>query len=174
MPDRYAVDVLPGAVRELVKLRREWLGRVVAAIEALADEPRPDGSKLLSGTGRERIWRIRVGQYRVLYQVADSRVTVLIVRVADRREVYNRAAIQRLLGGSAMRDSQPVSPAPVESSRRTRPASSMYRSDVARIPWSPSLTEIAVRNLVSVHRTEPRTTSVGGRSCTCSPDAVSS
>lgn len=113
MPDRYAVDVLPGAVRELVKLRREWLGRVVAAIEALADEPRPDGSKLLSGTGRERIWRIRVGQYRVLYQVADSRVTVLIVRVADRREVYNRAAIQRLLGGSAMRDSQPVSPAPV-------------------------------------------------------------
>lgn len=98
MPDRYAVDFLPSAVRELEKLPRDARGRVVDVIAALADEPRPDGARLLSGTGRERIWRIPVGQYRVLYQVFDTRVTVLIVRIADRREVYNRAAIRRLLG----------------------------------------------------------------------------
>lgn len=98
MSDRYAVDFLPNAVRELEKLPREVRGRVVDAIDALADEPRPDGSKLLSGTGRERIWRIPVGQIRVLYQITDARVTVLIARVADRREIYNRTAIRRLLG----------------------------------------------------------------------------
>lgn len=52
---------------------------------------------LLSGTGRERIWRIPVGQYRVLYQVEDETITVVIVRVADRREAYNTTAIRRLL-----------------------------------------------------------------------------
>jgi mRNA interferase RelE/StbE len=86
---RYKIEFLPSAARELEALPREAQGRVADAIEALADEPRPSAAKLLSGTGRERIWRILVGQYRVLYQVTDVRITVAIVRIADRREVYN-------------------------------------------------------------------------------------
>ena len=98
MAGRYKIEFLPSAARELEALPREAQGRVADAIEALADDPRPSGVKLLSGTGRERIWRIAVGQCRVLYQVTGVRVTVAIVRVADRREVYNATAIRRLLG----------------------------------------------------------------------------
>ena len=98
MAGRYKVEVLPSAAREFAALPREAQARVADAIDSLADEPRPSAAKLLSGTGRERIWRIPVGQYRVLYQVTDVKVTVAIVRVADRREVYNATAIRRLLG----------------------------------------------------------------------------
>ena len=98
MAGRYKIEFLPSAGRELEVLLREAQNRVADAIDALADEPRPSAAKLLSGTGRERIWRIVIGQYRVLYQVTDVRVTVAIVRVADRREVYNATAIRRLLG----------------------------------------------------------------------------
>lgn len=98
MAGRYAIEFLPSAAREIEALPREAQGRVADAIEALGDEPRPSGAKLLSGTGPEQIWRISVGQYRVLYQVTDVRVTVALVRVAHRREVYNATAIRRLLG----------------------------------------------------------------------------
>jgi mRNA interferase RelE/StbE len=94
---RYRIELLPSAARELEALPPEAQGRVADAIDGLAEEPRPEGAKLLSGTGRERIWRIAVGQYRILYQVSDVQVTVVIVRVADRREVYNATAIRRLL-----------------------------------------------------------------------------
>lgn len=98
MASRYRIEFLPSAARELAALPREAQGRVADAIDALAEEPRPSTAKLLSGTGRERIWRIPVGQYRVLYQVTDVSITIAIVRVADRREVYNATAIRRLLG----------------------------------------------------------------------------
>ncbi|HEY5277986.1 MAG TPA: type II toxin-antitoxin system RelE/ParE family toxin [Coriobacteriia bacterium] len=92
------MDSPPSAARELEALPRETRDRVADAIEALADQPRPSGAKLLAGTGRERIWRISVGQYRVLYQVTDVRATVASVQVADRREAYDATAIRRLLG----------------------------------------------------------------------------
>ncbi len=46
----------------------------------------------------ERIWRVQIGRYRVLYEVVDERLVVLVVRVVDRREVYNPVAMKRLLG----------------------------------------------------------------------------
>ncbi len=98
MEHRYAIELLPSAVRELEKLPHEPSARVLEAIDSLQIEPRPPGARLLSGTGRERIWRVQVGQYRVLYEVVDERLVVLVVRVADRREVYNPAAMKRLLG----------------------------------------------------------------------------
>ena len=66
------------------------------AIDALAHRPRPPGAKLLAGTGDERIWRIAVGDYRVLYQVVDERLVVLVIRVANRRDAYGRALWQVL------------------------------------------------------------------------------
>jgi mRNA interferase RelE/StbE len=95
---RYAVQFLPSADRELEKVPRAARARLVEAVDGLAVEPRPAGARLLSGTGRDRIWRIRVGEYRVLYQIVERRVTVVVVRVADRREVYDRTALKRLLG----------------------------------------------------------------------------
>lgn len=94
---RYEIEFLPGASRQLEKLPITGRNQVAVAIDGLSDEPRPDGAKLLSGTSGERIWRLAVGDYRVLYQVKDSVLCVLIVRVADRREVYNPTTIRRLL-----------------------------------------------------------------------------
>ena len=93
----YRIEFLSGAARPLEKLPVTGRTQVAAAIDGLSENPRPDGAKLLSGTSDERIWRLAVGDYRVLYQVSDSVLLVLIVRVADRREVYNPTTIKRLL-----------------------------------------------------------------------------
>ena len=94
---RYEIAFLPGAARQLESLPIAGRTLVAVAIDGLAEDPRPDGAKLLSGTSRERIWRLAVGDYRVLYQVATDVLLVLIVRVADRGEVYNPTTIRRLL-----------------------------------------------------------------------------
>lgn len=94
---RFEIEFLPGAARQLEKLPVTGREQVSIAIDALSEEPRPDGAKLLSGTSVERIWRLAVGDYRVLYQVMDRVLLVLIVRVADRREAYNPTTIRRLL-----------------------------------------------------------------------------
>ena len=60
--------------------------RIREAIYALADDPRPPGCRKLEG--RENEWRVRVGTWRVIYQIEEDRVMVLVVRVAPRGEVY--------------------------------------------------------------------------------------
>ena len=60
--------------------------RIRAATDALADDPRPPGCRKLEG--REDQWRVRVGTWRVIYEIEEDRVVVLIVRVAPRGEVY--------------------------------------------------------------------------------------
>lgn len=93
----FRIELLAGAMRQLEKLPRDGRAGVARTIDALAAEPHPSGAKLLSGTGDVRIWRVASGTYRILYQVKDDVLVVLIVRVADRREVYNSTAVKRLL-----------------------------------------------------------------------------
>ena len=82
----YAVFIIPAAARQLEKLDAAARRRIRRAIDALAETPRPNGCKKLSAT--ENAYRIRVGDYRVLYQAEDRRLVVLVVRVAHRREAY--------------------------------------------------------------------------------------
>jgi mRNA interferase RelE/StbE len=77
-------------------LPRSAQHKVGRAIDALAAQPRLDGAKLLAGTGSARVWRLAVGDYRILYQVLDDRLVVLVIRVANRREAYGRALGQVL------------------------------------------------------------------------------
>jgi mRNA interferase RelE/StbE len=58
----------------------------VAAVEALADDPRPQGAVKISGD--DNLWRVRVGDYRVVYEIHDDRLIVLVLRVAHRKDVY--------------------------------------------------------------------------------------
>jgi mRNA interferase RelE/StbE len=60
--------------------------RIRGAIEALAEDPRPPGCRKLEG--RENAWRVRVGTLRVIYQIEEERLVVLVVRVAPKGEVY--------------------------------------------------------------------------------------
>lgn len=84
----YRVEVAAAAVRQLRKLDRAAQRRVQAAIELLAAEPRPGGAKKLVGGNGE--WRVRTGDYRIVYEVHDTVLLVLVIAVGHRREIYDR------------------------------------------------------------------------------------
>lgn len=81
----YRVVIKRSATKEIERLPVEARARVVDAIGALASEPRPRGCEKLSAQER---YRIRVGDHRVVYSVADETVTVVVVKVGHRRDVY--------------------------------------------------------------------------------------
>ena len=81
----YRIEYTTAAARQLRQLDRPVQRQLVDAIDALADEPRPNGCLRL--TGREG-WRMRVGRYRVLYDISDGRLTVTVIRLGHRRDVY--------------------------------------------------------------------------------------
>lgn len=82
----YRVVVLPAARRHLARLDPTARRRVGALIDSLADAPRPAGMKALRGM--PGLLRVRSGDYRVVYQVEDRELLVLVVAVGHRREVY--------------------------------------------------------------------------------------
>ena len=84
----YRVEVAAAAARQLRQLDRSAQRRVQAAIEGLADEPRPSGAKKLVGGNGE--WRVRTGDYRIVYEIHDNVLVVLLIAVGHRREIYNR------------------------------------------------------------------------------------
>lgn len=96
MARRYRIKILPTALRELKAVPKPTQKLIRALINSLANDPRPAGSELLSGTGRERIYRVREGDWRVLYQVLDDEVRVSIVRIGHRGEVYTDAMMEQL------------------------------------------------------------------------------
>lgn len=74
------------AEKDLGRLSHGTHGRIIDAIKALAHNPRPSGCRKLSGTKND--WRIRVGDFRVIYEIADVIRVVRVHRVRHRREVY--------------------------------------------------------------------------------------
>lgn len=81
----YDIQVLPVAARALRKLPPEAKRRIEAVIELLAEDPRPPAAKKL--TARPE-WRVRTGDYRVLYRIEDQVLTVVVVHAGHRRDVY--------------------------------------------------------------------------------------
>ena len=81
----YAVEILRWAQRQLAKVDRQDRSRIISAVRALADNPRPHGSRKLSG---RPAWRIRVGAYRIVYEIHDGRLLVLVVAIGHRKDVY--------------------------------------------------------------------------------------
>ena len=82
----YRVIIKPSAEKQLDRLPPNIRRRVVEALTALQDESRPPGCAKLAGT--DDLWRIRVGQYRVVYTIRDEELLLLVVRVAHRKDVY--------------------------------------------------------------------------------------
>jgi mRNA interferase RelE/StbE len=83
---RYRIELAPAASRQLRKLDLAARRRIQVAIELLADDPRPPGAKKLAGGEGE--WRVRTGDYRVVYEIRDQVLLVLVVAVGHRREIY--------------------------------------------------------------------------------------
>jgi mRNA interferase RelE/StbE len=84
----YHVEFLPSARRDLKRLPKPAQIRIATALRALADDPRPAGVVKLAGD--ENAWRIRVGDYRVLYEIHDKRLLVLVIRFGHRKDVYRK------------------------------------------------------------------------------------
>jgi mRNA interferase RelE/StbE len=85
---RYFVEVKPPARKELEALPDSVLARVIQKITSLGETPRPAGCKKLKGY--EDQWRVRAGDWRVVYIIDDRRKLISVTRIAHRREVYER------------------------------------------------------------------------------------
>ncbi len=85
---RYRVELAPAADRQRRKLLVDVQKRIVRALEQLETDPRPPGVRKLQG--EDDLWRLRVGDYRVIYTIEDDQLLVLVVRVANRRDAYGK------------------------------------------------------------------------------------
>ena len=84
---KYSVELKVSARKELGRLPAKLIERIFPKLEGLASEPRPAGCKKLKGGQRE--WRIRVGDYRVVYTIDDEKLLVSVTRIRHRSEVYD-------------------------------------------------------------------------------------
>ena len=84
----YRIEFSPAAARQLRKLDGRTQRRIQAVVELLAQEPRPAGAKKLVGGHGE--WRVRTGNYRIIYELNDDALLVLVLAVGHRRQIYRR------------------------------------------------------------------------------------
>ena len=84
----YTVELLPSARRELVAFPKDVQRRLANRIDGLREDPRPPGAKQLQG--EDRLYRLRVGDCRVVYSIEGRRLVILVVRVGHRRDVYRQ------------------------------------------------------------------------------------
>ena len=82
----YRLELAPRALRDLRKVPIQVRERLQPHIEALASDPRPSGVVKLGG--ELNAYRVRVGEYRILYEVHDSAILVVVVKIGNRRDVY--------------------------------------------------------------------------------------
>lgn len=85
-PARWRIIIDRDARRSMRRLPRPLLGRLTAAIEGLADDPRPPGCIKL--TGYDDLWRVRVGDWRIIYAIHDDQLVIVVVEIGSRGSVY--------------------------------------------------------------------------------------
>ena len=82
----HTIEFRPGARRDFQRLSPDVQSRLQPHIDTLAQTPRPPGCKKLRG--ETNLWRVRAGDYRIVYQIHDAVLLVVVVTIAHRREVY--------------------------------------------------------------------------------------
>ncbi len=83
----YKITITKSAAKELAKLPLEAIDRIQVAVNALASDPRPTNCKKLKGF--KDLYRIRSGDYRVIYQIEDQILTIEVVRIGNRKDIYS-------------------------------------------------------------------------------------
>ena len=84
---KYSITFARSARKELESLSNILIARILPKIEALASDPRPHGCRKLRGS--QELWRIRVGDYRVIYSIQEKQITVDVIGVRHRSEAYD-------------------------------------------------------------------------------------
>ncbi|MEE8523066.1 MAG: type II toxin-antitoxin system RelE/ParE family toxin [Thermoanaerobaculia bacterium] len=82
----YTVEFAPAAKRQLRKLPLKTKRRIIKCVEGLEKYPRPPGARKLADS--DNLYRIRTGNYRIIYQVEDEILFVLVIKIGDRKDVY--------------------------------------------------------------------------------------
>jgi mRNA interferase RelE/StbE len=82
----YSVELTRTAEKQLRRIAKRDRNRLVEAIRGLVDRPRPHGARKLQGY--DHVYRIRVGQYRVVYEILEDRVIVIVLKVGHRKDIY--------------------------------------------------------------------------------------
>ena len=90
--ENYRIEIKRSATKELRRIAAKDQRRIIDRIRSLSADPRPADTKKLSG---EEKYRIRQGDYRILYQIYDETITVVVVRIGHRRDVYRWRAPRR-------------------------------------------------------------------------------
>ena len=88
MMDCYKIEWKNSAKKELKRLPRQVIAKVISAVEKLPNNHHPAGSKKLVGT--EHTYRLRVGDYRIVYSIQNDLLIIEVVRVAHRKDVYKK------------------------------------------------------------------------------------
>ena len=81
----YKIEIKKSAAKEIAKLPKVVLRRIIDKIQTLSSDPRPHGCKKLSGDEK---YRVRVGVYRILYSITDEKLVVFVVKIGHRKNVY--------------------------------------------------------------------------------------
>lgn len=84
---KYSIVIARSASRELAKLPNDVIDQIQLAVNALADDPRPANCKKLKGF--KGLYRIRSGDYRVIYRVEDQQLIIEVVRIGDRKDIHS-------------------------------------------------------------------------------------
>ena len=82
---KYKIYIKPTAVKELQKIPKRDVSRIIKKIRSLSSNPRPPGCEKLSADEK---YRIRQGRYRILYSIEDDKLVVLVIKIGHRKEVY--------------------------------------------------------------------------------------
>ena len=83
----YKVVISKSAKKELEKLPKKDLQKIVRAIQRLSENPRPQGCEKLSGY---KYYRIRQGDHRIVYSIQDGELTILVIKIGHRKDIYKR------------------------------------------------------------------------------------
>jgi mRNA interferase RelE/StbE len=82
----YTVELKPAAQRFIAAQAKKIQRQLIEQIEALAHNPHPANSKLLHT--KEKLYRVRSGNYRIIYQIQDRRLLIVVIKVGDRKDIY--------------------------------------------------------------------------------------
>jgi len=82
----YSIVIKKSAEKELLHLPAPYIHKIRAAISSLSENPRPHDCKKLSGSQNE--YRVRIGMYRILYAIHDNILTVFVIKIGHRKDIY--------------------------------------------------------------------------------------
>ena len=85
---KYRIEFNKAFLKDLKKIQVKYRNKILKKIDALADNPRPDGCKKLQGSSSPALYRIRCGDYRVIYTIEDNVLLIVVIEAGQRKEIY--------------------------------------------------------------------------------------